>query len=67
MMFRFAIIGGSYTSHPAILNIGNSKSDNFTVSVTYNDGIGDLTSEQEFSTIRIEQRTSRQIRNLKSP
>ncbi|MGA2310225.1 MAG: hypothetical protein ABSG57_11865 [Candidatus Bathyarchaeia archaeon] len=45
-----AIIGGSYTSNPAILVIGNSRSDNFTVSVRYFDGIGYLQSEQEFST-----------------
>lgn len=44
------IIGGSYSSHPATLVIGNSRSDSFTVSVTYFDGIGTLTTEQEFST-----------------
>jgi len=46
-----AIIGGTYTSHTMqSLSIGNSRSDNFTVAVTYFDGISDLQSEKEFST-----------------
>jgi|GEM_PF-6259127 len=44
------ITSSSYTSNPATLVIGNSRSDNFTISVTYFDGIGYLQSEQEFST-----------------
>ncbi|MGD0979554.1 MAG: hypothetical protein ABR962_10505 [Candidatus Bathyarchaeia archaeon] len=45
-----AIVGGSYTSHSAYLSIGGTMSDNFTISVTYYDGVGNLQSQQEFST-----------------
>jgi hypothetical protein len=45
-----AIIGGSYTSNSTSVVIGKARSDNYTVSVTYFDGVGNLQSEQEFST-----------------
>jgi hypothetical protein len=47
----FATQTASYSSSsaPQSLSIGNSRSDNFVLSVAYSDGLGILHSEQEFN------------------